>query len=111
MKKSLVLVERFVNIVRKVRKTNKVKEVVKEINELIESFSNLHNEDPILKLADFEKFLMSNFGPSNFQKRTHLENLRQNPNEHMVAWFRRVITNYYRSRDVDVRTIEDLVKE
>ena len=54
MEKSLTLVERFVDIVRKVRKTNKVKEIVKEINELIESFANLHNEDPILKLADSE---------------------------------------------------------
>ena len=54
MEKSLTLVDRFVDIVRKVRKTNKVEEIVKEINELIENFANLHNEDPILKLADSE---------------------------------------------------------
>ena len=54
MNKSLTLVNRFVNIVRKVRKTNKVKEVVKETNELIGGFTSLHNEDPILKLADSE---------------------------------------------------------
>ena len=54
MKKSLTLVNRFVNIVRKVRKTNKVKEVVKETNELIGNFANLHKEDPILKTADSE---------------------------------------------------------
>ena len=27
---------------------------MKEANELIENFANLHNEDPILKLADSE---------------------------------------------------------
>ena len=54
MKKSLTLIDRFVDIVRKVRKTNEVKEVVKASNELIDNFTKLHNEDPILKLADSE---------------------------------------------------------
>ena len=54
MKKSQPLVDRFVEIVRKVRKTNKVKEVVNESKTLIEDFSNLHKDDPILKLADSE---------------------------------------------------------
>ncbi|MBM14688.1 MAG: hypothetical protein CMH75_01125 [Nitrospina sp.] len=54
IKKSQLLVDRFVNIVHKVRKTNKVKEVVKESKVLIAEFAKLHEEDPILKQADHE---------------------------------------------------------
>ena len=54
MKKTQPLVDRFVKIVHKVRKTNKVKEVIKESKALIAEFAKLHEEDPILKQADYE---------------------------------------------------------
>lgn len=52
-------------------------------------------EDEKTKLDDFMKFLQKTFGPTIGEKRSMFENIRQNEEESVAEYFKRVELSYY----------------
>ena len=59
-------------------------------------------EDEKKKLDDFVKFLQRTFGPTNGEKRSMFENIRQNEEESIAEYFKRVESTYFRSKNIEI---------
>ena len=69
-------------------------------------------EDEKTKLDDFMKFLQKTFGPTIGEKRSMFENIRQNEEESVAEYFKRVELSYYRSKDIPIPSqMEEYQKE
>ena len=64
-------------------------------------------EDQKTKLDDFIEFLRETFGPTIGEKRSIFENIKQNEEESIAEYFKRVELSYFRSKGIPVpQTLE-----
>ena len=69
-------------------------------------------EDQKAKLGDFTEFLREVFGPTIGEKRSIFENIRQNEEESVAEYFKRVELSYFRSKDIPIPSqMEEYQKE
>ena len=69
-------------------------------------------EDEKTKLDEFIQFLQRTFGPTIGEKRSMFENIRQNEEESVAEYFKRVELSYFRSKDIPIPSqMEEYQKE